>query len=34
MGVRLIKVSGDNKVASLAIVPNEEDQDNIEEVDE
>lgn len=27
MGVRLIKVSGDNKVASLAIVPNEEDQD-------
>ena len=34
MGVRLIKVSGDNKVASLAIVPNEEDQDNIKEVDE
>lgn len=34
MGVRLITVSGDNKVASLAIVPNEEDQDNIEEVDE
>lgn len=34
MGVRLIKVSGDNKVASLAIVPSEEDQDNIEEVDE
>ena len=34
MGVRLIQVSGDNKVASLAIVPNEEDQDNIEEVDE
>lgn len=34
MGVRLIKVSGDNKVASLAIVPNEEDQDDIEEVDE
>ena len=26
MGVRLIKVSGDNKVASLAIVPNEEDR--------